>query len=43
MKFRSNFSPFQLHKPDLTYIEGNPYVIISEHLIKFNVEFKFMD
>lgn len=43
IKFRCNFSPHQKHQPDLSYIEGNPYVIVNKDLIKFDVTFEFQN
>jgi len=39
--FNSNFSPNQIQHPDLTYIEGNPYILVNKYLITFKVEFLY--
>jgi len=39
--FNCNFLPNQIQHADLTYIEGNPYMLVNKHLIKFKIEFLY--
>jgi hypothetical protein len=40
VRFRCNFTPNQIQRPNLTYVEGNPYVLPTKNLVKYEITFE---